>query len=223
MAPDTPQPHTPQALDCPACGAALPNGQSRVECSYCGTIVQIDPPQPREARPKPGQPSDGVSWSRPTVTIIQSRNRPVQQKQSSGCVSLLVVFGVVAAFVVALYAFQRTTGANLLNPATLFQPRLYASRSMVILTPDRSMPQIVMRVNGGEEHANRLVLLDLATKERIWVGPALTKDAVSGEIAVSDDTIVFSDDRTLIGFSRAACQAISLHTHNPQCQNGPGP
>jgi outer membrane protein assembly factor BamB len=195
-------PYTPQALDCPSCGAALPTGQGRVECSYCGTIVQIDPPKPNDSRFQSRPLSDTVSPSAPTITIIRSRNRPTQPK-TSGFVSALITIGVVASFALALYAFQRTTGITLLNPATLFQPRLYASQTMAVLTPDLARPQIVMRVNGGEENAYRLALLDLATKERVWVGPALTKEAVSGEMAIADTTIVFSDNRSLIGFSRA--------------------
>lgn len=200
MAKNTPQSHLPQALDCPACGAALPAGQGRVECSYCGTIVQIDRPAPQEARPQPGQPSSGVTYRSPTITIVQSRKQPARRR-SCGFTMLLLLMVILAAGVAGLYGYQRATGSTW-TPAKLFQPRLYASTNMLVLTPDRALPQILMRVNGGEENANRLVLLDLATKDRVWVGPALTKEASSGRLAASADTIVFSDERTLLGFSR---------------------
>ncbi len=195
---------TPVALNCPSCGAALPAGEGRVECSYCGTIVLVSKPKPAERAPKPGEPSDGVVWGTPTVTIIQKRRVAPAPKQQGGCVVGAIIIVVVGGIILSVLAASGLfAGIAFLNNTPL-QSRLYGSRGVTVLTPDKAPPQIIAFVHGGEENKERLALLDLATNKRIWVGPALSDDAyASAPIGFTDDTIVYPDNRTLIGFSRA--------------------
>jgi outer membrane protein assembly factor BamB len=201
---------SPVALDCPSCGAALPNGEGKVTCAYCGSIVQISRPKPTERAPNPGEPSGGVVWSTPTVTIIQAKRRPVkQQANPAGCVFL----GIFGAFMIATLLFVLTVSgaftailpASMINNTPL-QPRLIAFDHATSLTPEQARPQIIAFVSlpSASDNNERLALIDLATGKRIWVGPGLSEDAyASAPVAFSADTILFPDNRTLKAFSRA--------------------
>jgi outer membrane protein assembly factor BamB len=198
----------PVALDCPSCGAALPAGEGRVSCSYCGSLVQITKPKPTQHVPKPGEPGGGVVWSSPTVTIIQARRRQGgQQSRTAGCIGVSIIVGSILATIVFVLAvtgaFTAILPATLINNTPL-QPRLFGSQRVVALSADQSLPQLIAFVNGGEGNKRRLALLDMATNKRLWVGPALSDETyASAPIAFGGDVIVYPDQRTLKGFSRS--------------------
>lgn len=200
---------SPKSLNCPSCGAALPAGEGRVECSYCGTIVQIDRAKPKQHMPKPGEPAGGVVWSAPSVTIVQTRRvQRGAKKSGGGCVMLTVAVPILFAGLVLLLVFGNVPGAitrtNIPSVDKVFQERLYPLENVTVLTPDQSLPQLVVLVNGSGDNARRLALIDSAKGERLWLSDPVSDDASTlSPVAYSDDAILFADGRTLRSFARA--------------------
>lgn len=198
-------------LTCPSCGAALPGSHGRVECAYCGTVVEFR----KNSKTAVGSPA--AASHHPAAT--PRSNTPVRAAQLGGCVALviaLIALGTLAFFGFFAWASLRTV--NLLDvppPTSTTEQTAFPERDPVGLTstnmllalplgdvPTGSQPRSIALVYSQDDQQYHLALLDMAKQQRVWVGPPLSKEALGyGKLAASADTVVFADQQILYGFA----------------------
>lgn len=191
------------ALKCPSCGASLPNAGDRIECSFCGTIVE----RPRAAQSQ--QKAQQVSMH--TVVIGGQRPRPAARSTGGGnciggLITLVVVLGIVIAIAVSL--IPTSSGRSALQLPSLPFFTMHPSDKALLVFPDDAQPdaapEVLALAYDSDQEKYHAVFVDLATPELLWQSEPLSKDALSNSMMAANNTmVVVTDKDQLVALNRA--------------------
>lgn|GEM_PF-1249637 len=202
-----------RVLTCPSCGAALPGSNGRVECAYCGTVIEFR---------KNASGSLRTGNQKPAYNPVPGTLPGLRAAKIGGCMAIgggLIVILILGIIGVVTWTTTRRSDVNFLDvpqptsvvASTAEVPALNgvdlsSTKKLLALplgdVPNGTQPHSIVLVRSQDDQKYHLALLDLAKQQRLWIGPPLSDDAYGyGQLAASSNTIAFSDDRSLRGFS----------------------
>ena len=172
-----------QVLTCPSCGGPLPDGGRRVECPFCGTVVE---------RPEAGGAPTVVEVSLPDV-------RPaVRRATRAGCVVTVAVAAVVVAVVgIIVWVILSSEGVIGIGPRTV--------RDVIVPVPsDRTgPPDVIVLTYHINDEIDTLSYIDGVNHTLRWDSPPLSEDAYNAVVVVDATQVYVADRARLLALQRA--------------------
>lgn len=199
-----------RAVICPSCGGNVNFApyQNQTTCKFCGTLIE---------RERPVEPPPPVVQS-PVVQRPVTANPPLPVRQTSGCLAVWVVVGLIVTIGIGFFVFAAAESGG----QSIFSTVHAMDTALLVPAGDGQLAEVLLLTYNSDTEKRGLAYVSPISQTARWQNELFDQDTYSAAMAAGEDLIYATDKMQLLAMQREngqiAWQAALADEVSSSCQ-----